>query len=117
MKGSGETPRAQPQLAAQVVGIAATYVGVWEEVSALLGELDVLAGFAELAACAPTPYVRPTMLPSGEGELVLRGGTPHPATQAAAPGPMPIAMLNPSPRPALLHATAGGTRPDATQDL
>jgi hypothetical protein len=48
-------------------------VEVWENVSALLAELDVLLGFAELAVNAPTPYVRPTMLPTDAGEIVLTG--------------------------------------------
>lgn len=48
-------------------------MAVWEQVAALVADLDVLAGFAELAACAPTPYVRPVMLPHDDGELVLRG--------------------------------------------
>ena len=57
----------------QVVGVAHTFVEVWENVSALLAELDVLLGFAELAVNAPTPYVRPTMLPTDAGEIVLIG--------------------------------------------
>ena len=58
---------------AQVIGVAHTFVVVWEEVAALLAELDTLLGFAELAACAPTPYVRPTMLPADAGVLELLG--------------------------------------------
>ena len=57
--------------------MAHTFVGVWEEVGSLLGELDALAGFAELAACAPTPYVRPTMLPPDAGVIELLGGCRH----------------------------------------
>ena len=48
--------------------MAATFVEVWRLVSATLAELDLLAAFAEVAAAAPAPYVRPVMLPSdGEG--------------------------------------------------
>lgn len=54
--------------------MAHTFVVVWEQVGALLGELDALAGFAELAACAPTPYVRPVMLPPDAGVIELLGG-------------------------------------------
>ena len=60
-------------MSGQVVGVAHTFVEVWENVSALLAELDVLLGFAELAVNAPTPYVRPTMLPTDAGEIVLTG--------------------------------------------
>lgn len=57
----------------QVTGVAHTFVEVWDTVSCLLAELDVLLGFADLAANAPTPYVRPTMLPADNGEIVLLG--------------------------------------------
>ena len=53
--------------------MAHTFVDEWERVSALLSELDVLLGFAELSVNAPTPYVRPTMLDTNAGELVLIG--------------------------------------------
>ncbi len=51
--------------------MAHTFVEVWQAVAALLAELDVLLGFAELSVSAPTPYVRPKMLPADGGELVL----------------------------------------------
>ena len=51
--------------------MAHTFVEVWQAVAALLAELDVLLGFAELSVSAPTPYVRPQMLPADGGELVL----------------------------------------------
>ena len=57
----------------QVVGVAHTFVEVWEGVAALLAEMDVLLGFAEVAVNAPVPYVRPQMLPPDEGELKLVG--------------------------------------------
>ena len=60
-------------LVAQVVGVAHTFVEVWEGVAALLAEMDVLLGFAEVAVNAPTPYVRPQMLPPDDGELKLVG--------------------------------------------
>lgn len=56
----------------QVVGVAHTFVEVWESVAGMLTELDVLLGFAELAVCAPTPYVRPTMLGPEAGGLKLQ---------------------------------------------
>ena len=57
----------------QVVSVAATFCQVWEGVTALIAEVDVLAGFAELATSAPVAYVRPTMLPSDAGEIKLIG--------------------------------------------
>ena len=41
--------------------------------AALLAEMDVLLGFAEVAVNAPTPYIRPVMLPADDGELKLVG--------------------------------------------
>ena len=57
----------------QVVSVAATFCEVWEGVTSLVAEVDVLAGFAELATSAPVAYVRPTMLPSDAGEISLIG--------------------------------------------
>ena len=65
----------------QVVGVAHTFVEVWEGVAALLAEMDVLLGFAEVAVNAPTPYIRPQMLPPDEGELKLVGCR-HPCVEA-----------------------------------
>ncbi len=45
----------------QVVKVAQTFVEVWDGVSTLLSELDVLTGFADLAATAPAPYTRPVL--------------------------------------------------------
>ena len=56
-----------------MVGVAHTFVEVWEGAAALLAEMDVLLGFAEVAVNAPTPYVRPIMLPADDGELKLVG--------------------------------------------
>lgn len=60
---SSEYDSKQSVLVKQVVAVAATFSEVWEKVSAILGDLDVLCGFAEVAASAPTPYTRPEMLP------------------------------------------------------
>ncbi|CAI5985163.1 unnamed protein product [Closterium sp. NIES-65] len=52
---------AQRELVAKVVEVAQTILEVFEGVAALIAEMDVLQGFAELAASAPTPYVRPSI--------------------------------------------------------
>ena len=57
-------PRFRVPAPPQVVAVAATFAPVWRLVSATVAELDLLAAFAEVAASAPAPYVRPTMLPS-----------------------------------------------------
>ncbi|KAK9842053.1 hypothetical protein WJX81_006373 [Elliptochloris bilobata] len=78
---SREYDRCQHALVEQVVGVAATFAEVWETVGALLAELDLLAAFADLAANAPLPFVRPTMLPPDAGEIVLLGSR-HPCVEA-----------------------------------
>lgn len=77
------TPSTAPHLllCAQVVEVARSFVEVWEGVTALLSELDVLAGFADLAANAPDPYARPEVCVWGRGRscddlLGLRPGAP-----------------------------------------
>ena len=57
----------QEHLVAQVADVGATFTEVWQRVVPLLAELDVLAGFADLAVSAPRAYTRPTMLPA-DGE-------------------------------------------------
>jgi hypothetical protein len=73
------------------VAVAHTFVGVWETVGSLLAELDVLAGFADLAARAPAPYVRPTLLPAPG----LSNQQPCAASAGAGPGQQPQGQQGP----------------------
>ena len=57
----------------QVVGVAHTFCEVWDTVASLIAELDLLAGFAELAISARNPYIRPEMLEADSGRLELIG--------------------------------------------
>ncbi|KIY91441.1 DNA mismatch repair protein MSH2 [Monoraphidium neglectum] len=69
--------------AVRVVDVAHTFVEVWEGVIGIVAELDVLAGFAELACSDPTrPYVRPEILGEGQGEEVALVGCRHPCVEA-----------------------------------
>lgn len=61
--------------------MASTFSEVWEEVAGILAEIDVLAGFADLSASAPTPYVRPQMAEPDSGALELLGCR-HPCLEA-----------------------------------
>lgn len=80
LKLTEEYSNTQKELVAKVVEVAATFVEVFEGVAALLAELDVLLSFADLAVSAPTPYVRPTVTPQGEGDIVLEGSR-HPCVE------------------------------------
>lgn len=42
------------------------------QISGILAQLDVLCSFAVVSACAPKPYVRPSMQPKGTGVLKLK---------------------------------------------
>eukprot|EP00798_Chlamydomonas_sp_ICE-L_P022047 gene22047-29111_t len=77
----GQYEELQKDLVDQVLGVAQTFVEIWEEVSSLLSEIDVLLGFADLAVNAPTAYVRPTMLPAKKSEISLIGCR-HPCVEA-----------------------------------
>jgi DNA mismatch repair protein MSH2 len=58
--------------ALQVVAVAATFCEVWSSVSGLIAELDVLAGFADLATADPTrPYCKPEILELDDGVVEL----------------------------------------------
>ncbi len=65
--------------------MAQSFVSVWEVAGALLSELDVLLSFAEAAAVAPVPYVRPEMLGPDEGVIELRGCR-HPCVEVQVGG-------------------------------
>lgn len=53
--------------------MAATFCEVWSAVSSLVAELDVLAGFADLATADPTrPYCKPEILDLDDGEVELK---------------------------------------------
>ena len=71
----------QTELVKKVVEVAASFVEIFEEVAGTVAALDVLAGFADLVACAPAEYCRPTVTPMGEGDLVLEACR-HPCVEA-----------------------------------
>ena len=64
--------RTQSSLASEVVGVAASYVPVLEQLAGVLAHLDVVVSFAHAAVHAPTPYVRPTVHPRGQGNTILK---------------------------------------------
>ncbi|CAM9675744.1 unnamed protein product, partial [Phaeothamnion confervicola] len=70
----------QAELVAKAVETAATYLPVVEAASALVAELDVLAGFAEAAAIAPAEYARPVMRDRGAGIMAVRDAR-HPCLE------------------------------------
>ena len=63
--------RSQKELVEKVIDVAKTYTAVFQSVEIVIAELDVLLSFAVTSVNAPTPYVRPTMLPLGEGRIEI----------------------------------------------
>nr|GEV49157.1 DNA mismatch repair protein MSH2 [Tanacetum cinerariifolium] len=63
----------QKELVARVVTTTSTFSEVFEGLSVLLSELDVLLSFADLAASSPSPYTRPEITSSDSGDIVLEG--------------------------------------------
>lgn len=76
-----EYKNCQKELVQRVVQTAATFSEVFESFAALLAELDVLLGFADLATSCPTPYTRPDITPSDVGDIILEGSR-HPCVEA-----------------------------------
>lgn len=64
--------RTQASLVNEVVGVAASYCPVIEQLAGILAHLDVIISFAHCSVHAPTSYVRPKIHPRGEGDIVLK---------------------------------------------
>lgn len=71
----------QKEIVGRVVGTTASFGEVFEGIAVLLSELDVLLSFADLAVSCPTPYTRPDVTPSDEGDIILEGSR-HPCVEA-----------------------------------
>nr|CAD7587022.1 unnamed protein product [Timema genevievae] len=63
----------QKAIVAEIIGIAAGYVSTLHYLNDVLARLDVLTSFAEVAATAPKPYVRPTVKSDGSRVMRLKG--------------------------------------------
>jgi len=62
----------QSGLVTEVVTVAASFTPVLEQVAEVVGHLDVIVSFAHVSVHAPSPYVRPTMHPRGQGNTILK---------------------------------------------
>lgn len=64
--------RTQSSLVSEVVGVAASYCPVLEQLAGVLAHLDVIISFAHCSVHAPTSYVRPKIHPRGQGSTILK---------------------------------------------
>ncbi|KAE9601864.1 hypothetical protein Lal_00040814 [Lupinus albus] len=76
-----EYKNCQKELVNKVVQTAATFSEVFDSLAELIAELDVLLSFANLASSCPTPYTRPYITSSDEGDIILEGSR-HPCVEA-----------------------------------
>lgn len=72
---------AQGTLVTKVVDTAATFCPLIAELAGHLTKLDVLLAFAAVAASAPEPYVRPTLLPPEAPRALRIDGARHPCVE------------------------------------
>ncbi|CAO3669338.1 unnamed protein product [Umbelopsis vinacea] len=68
---SNQYDKKQNSLVKEVIGIVATYCPIMESLGSLIAHLDVLVSFAHVSVMAPIPYIRPTLYPIGEGNVIL----------------------------------------------
>ncbi|KAI0202135.1 DNA mismatch repair protein msh-2 [Astrocystis sublimbata] len=64
--------RTQSSLVNEVVGVAASYCPVLEQLAGVLAHLDVIVSFAHCSVHAPTSYVRPMIHSRGQGSTILK---------------------------------------------
>ncbi|KXJ89501.1 putative DNA mismatch repair protein msh-2 [Microdochium bolleyi] len=64
--------RTQSSLVSEVVGVAASYCPILEQLAGVLAHLDVIVSLAHCSVHAPTSYVRPKIHPRGQGSTVLK---------------------------------------------
>ncbi|KAF5390577.1 hypothetical protein D9757_002738 [Collybiopsis confluens] len=77
---SNKYNRTQAGLVKEVIVIACTYIPVLESLNNVLAQLDVIISFAHVSVNAPEPHVKPQVLPSGEGNVILRDAR-HPCLE------------------------------------
>ncbi|KAJ7598643.1 DNA mismatch repair protein [Mycena floridula] len=77
---SDKYTKCQSGLVKEVMKIAATYTSVLESLDNVVAHLDVILSFAHVSVNAPEPYVRPTVMEKGTGNLVLRDAR-HPCLE------------------------------------
>ncbi|GAM22018.1 hypothetical protein SAMD00019534_051930 [Acytostelium subglobosum LB1] len=70
----------QQSLVQQALDVAASFIPLVDELSALIATIDVYVNLAHVSATAPTPFVRPKMHPMGTGDTVIVGGR-HPCVE------------------------------------
>ncbi|XP_017859257.1 PREDICTED: DNA mismatch repair protein spellchecker 1 [Drosophila arizonae] len=61
----------QQSIVEEIIQVAVGYAAPLTSLNNELAQLDCLVSFAIAARSAPTPYVRPMMLPEGAGQLLL----------------------------------------------
>ncbi|XP_063233573.1 DNA mismatch repair protein Msh2 [Bacillus rossius redtenbacheri] len=71
----------QKAIVSEITTIAAGYVGTLQQLNGTLAQLDVLTSFAEAAASAPKPYVRPELVEDGAPRVMSFKQLRHPCLE------------------------------------
>lgn len=71
LKAKEEYSEQQKSIVAEIISIAAGYCETMVILNELIAQLDVLVSFAVSATSAPVPFVRPSLLPKGSGNIKL----------------------------------------------
>ncbi|KAL0080459.1 muts domain V-domain-containing protein [Phycomyces blakesleeanus] len=77
---NNEYQRCQSLLVADVIDTVAGFCDTFKLLGSVIAHMDVLVSFAYVAIMAPIAYVRPTMSPMGQGNVILRGAR-HPCLE------------------------------------
>lgn len=77
----GRYEQQQQAIVEEMLGIAAGYADIMNHLGMLISKLDVIVAFALAAVSAPTPYVKPEILPESDDRKMNFTGLRHPIVE------------------------------------